>query len=368
MKELMISSSPHFHSKNSTQRIMIDVCIAMMPTTIWGIAVFGFRAFAVVILSVLSAVLTEYLLNLISKENTIWDFSAVITGLLVGLNMAPNVPLMIPCLASIFAIAVAKWTFGGLGSNWANPAIAGRLFVFFSFSSAMSEFKTPSTIMKSQSAASLMGLSKAKFDAVSSATPLSLCKSAVNSGTFKGLSTLEILSSENYLYSDFAQKISNSTGWNVYNIDAFLGNVSGCIGEVSSMMILIGAAYLLIRGVIDWIIPAFYILSFAFLTWIFGGTVNGMGLFSGEVLSALLRGGLLLAAFFMATDMVTTPVTRKGMAVYAVGCGFFTFLFRFFGSLPEGASLAILLMNIATPTIDKFCKPVKFGSVKGAKK
>lgn len=358
-----ISSSPHIHSKDNTQRIMIDVCIAMLPTTIWGVYVFGFRAFLVVALSILSSVLAEYLLGLISKENTIWDFSAVVTGFLVGLNMAPDVPLFIPCLASIFAIFVAKWTFGGLGANWANPAIAGRLFVFFSFSSEMSRFALPKTVLGSQSANALMSISSAKFDAVSSATPLSLYKSAVNTGLYKGMNTLQVYASENYLYSDFAARLASKTGWNVYNIDAFFGNISGCIGEVSTILILVGAAYLLIRKVISYVTPLAYILSFAILTWIFGGTPNGLGLFHGDVLSQLLRGSIFLAAFFMATDFVTTPVTKKGMMIFGIGCGFFTFLFRFFGSLPEGASIAILLMNMLTPTIDKFCKPVKFGEV-----
>lgn len=359
-----VTSSPHIHSKENTQRIMADVCLALLPSMLWGIYSFGFRAFFVMLFSIAGSVLTEFILGKLSGENTIWDLSAVVTGMLIGMNMSPEIPLFIPVIASIFSIAVVKWSFGGLGANWANPAIAGRLFVFFSFSSSMSVFKLPRLIAESDSALKLISLSSAKFDAISSATPLGLIKTSVNSGNFQGLSSLEILSKQNYLYSDFAFKLSEKTGWNVYNIDNFIGNVGGCIGEVSSLLLIIGAIYLLIRKVITFHIPLSYLLSFSVLTWIFGGIPNNRGFFSGEVLSSVFRGGLIIAVFFMATDMVTTPVTKKGMLIFGFGCGFFTFLFRSFGSLPEGASIAILLMNMFTPTIDKFCKPRKFGMLK----
>lgn len=334
----------------STSSIMLSVACALTPAWIWGVWVFGVRALLVMLVSIASAVLTEYLLGLVSKENTINDGSALVTGMLIGMNMSPSVPLFIPVLASVFAIAVVKWTFGGLGANWANPAIAGRVFVFFSFTSAMSSFQLPKTLASGA-------------DFVSTATPLSLIKTATVSGSYAGMGTLDILAAQNYPVTEFARNLSRITGINAYNIDAFFGNISGCIGEVSTLLLLAGGIYLLCRKIITWHIPVVYLGSFAILTWIFGGVPNGAGFFRGEVLSALLRGGIVLGAFFMATDYVTTPVTRKGMVIFALGCGFFNFLFRTFGSLPEAASVAILLMNIVTPTIDRFVKPKLFGEV-----
>ena len=345
-----ITTSPHFHSGASTRNIMLSVACALTPAWIWGVWVFGLRALLVMLVSIVSAVLTEYLLGLISKENTISDFSALVTGMLIGMNMSPSIPLFIPVIASVFAIAVVKWTFGGLGANWANPAIAGRVFVFFSFTSAMSSFTLPRTLSSGA-------------DLVSSATPLSLIKTVTVSGSSAGMGTLDILASQNYPVSDFALRLSNATGINAYNIDAFFGNISGCIGEVSTILLLAGGIYLLCRKIITWHIPVVYLLTFSVLTWIFGGIPNGCGFFRGDVLSAILRGGIVLGAFFMATDYVTTPVTHKGMVIFAVGCGFFNFLFRTFGSLPEATSVAILLMNIVTPTIDRFVKPKLFGEV-----
>lgn len=341
-----ISTSPHFHSGASTQRIMIDVCIALLPASIWGVCSFGARAALILIISILSSCLTEFLLGRIVHEYTLWDFSAVVTGLIVGLNMPVTIPLFIPVLASMFAIAVAKWTFGGLGANWANPAVSGRVFVFFSFTSAMSSFVMPKCLLR---------------DGVTSASPLSLVKTLVSSGEGLGHTSLELLSMQSYPTSALAQKIQASTGINAYNIDAFLGNIPGCIGEVSVLMLLIGAIYLIVRKVITWHIPVSYILSFGLFTCVFGGIPFGLGLFHGEPLAGVLRGGLMLGACFMATDMVTSPVSHKGMIVFGIGCGFFTFLFRSFGSLPEATSVAILIMNIITPTIDKFIVPKKFG-------
>ncbi len=342
-----VSTSPHFHSGASTKNIMYSVAAAMAPACLWGVYVFGLRALLVLAVSIASAVLTEFLLGKVSKEFTIWDGSALVTGMLVGMNMSPAIPIFIPIVASAFAIAVAKWTFGGLGANWANPAIAGRVFVFFSFTSAMSTFTAPRTITS--------------LDAVSSATPLSFIKTAVAAGENVGQTSLEILCANGFGTTALAQKIEALTGISAYNVDAFLGNIPGCIGEVSKLLILAGGIYLLCRKIITWHIPVSCLGVYAILTWIFGGVPNGLGFFQGEVLANLLRGGLILGAFFMATDMVTTPVTHKGMLIFGAGCGIFTFLFRTFGSLPEATSVAILMMNILTPTIDRFCIPKRFG-------
>lgn len=348
-----VSSSPHVHDSLSTDKAMFYVLISLLPATLWGFYVFGLRSILTVALSVFTAVLVEYLLGRIVKENTIRDYSAAVTGLLVGLNMPPMVPLYIPVIASAFAIAVAKWTFGGLGANWANPALAGRIFVFFSFTSQMSSFSLPRTL---------------GVDSVSSATMLSSIKTAVSSGSASGMSYDSVLSSSGALSSAFAEKVSSAIPFlSPYEVDAFLGNVGGCIGEVSALLLLLGGLLLLYKKIITWHIPLTYLGGFALLSWIFGGTPRGLGLFHGEVLLPLFTGGLFLGAFFMATDWVTTPTTAKGQVIFGLGCAFFTFLIRYFGSLPEGVSLAILLMNILTPTIDRYVRPKKFGYVKPEK-
>ncbi len=348
-----VSTSPHIHSGVSTKKIMLSVALALAPAAIWGVHVFGTRALVTMCLSIGFALLTEALLNKVSHEDTLWDGSALVTGMLVGMNMPPEVPYFIPVLASVFAIGVVKWTFGGLGHNWANPAIGGRVFVFFSFSSAMSRFSMPRTLLKT--------LGGVVPDAISGASPLSITKTVTAAKTMVGMTSTEILSSQGYPYTDFAARLSASTGMNPYNIDAFFGNIPGSIGEVSAFLLILGGVYLLYKKIITWYIPASYLASFALLTWIFGGVPNGLGLFHGEVAASMLRGGLILGALFMATDMVTTPYTRTGHFIFGIGCGLFTFLFRTFGSLPEACSVAILMMNIATPTIDRYSVPKRFG-------
>ena len=359
---ITVKCSPHIHSKNSTDKAMIYVIIALLPSCIWGCFVFGWHAAVVVAVSIISAVLSEYLLNLISKEHTLTDFSALLTGLLVGMNMPPMIPLYVPVIASVFAIAVVKWTFGGLGSNWMNPALGGRVFVFFSFTNAMTDFTLPKTLMKAADA-----MSRASFsnhivaDAFSGATPLSVLKTGLSMG-ITGHDQFYMLNGRPV--TDFASSLGDKLGINPFAVDAFFGNTPGCIGEVSALLLILGGIFLLCMKVINWRIPVIYIGSFTLLTWIFGGLPYELGLFSGEILLPVFSGGLMLGAIFMATDWVTTPTTPKGEIIYAIGCGFFTFLLRSFGSLPEGVSLAIILMNIAVPTIDRYCKTKKFGFVK----
>lgn len=346
-----VSVSPHVHSSLSTDKAMLYVIIALLPSAIWGVFAFGLRALLVLLVSVASSVLVEYIMGRVSKESTLKDYSAVVTGLLIGMNMSPSIPLYIPVLASLFAIIVVKWTFGGLGCNWMNPALAGRVFVFFSFSSAMSSFGAPRFIAS---------------DAVSSATMLSTIKTAVSSGS--SASNADILSNASMAMSSFASSIEASTGINGYIVDAFVGNIAGCIGEVSALLLLLGGIFLIATHVIRWHVPVVFIGSFALLSWVFGGLPRGLGMFQGEVVLPVLTGGLFLGAFFMATDWVTSPTSLKGQILYAFGCGFFTFLIRYFASLPEGVSIAILLMNIVTPTIDRYVRPKKFGYVKPEKK
>lgn len=328
-----VTTSPHVHSSMDIRKSMLYVFIALLPSAIWGVVVFGLMALVTLALSIASAVLTEYLLSKVTKEEvTINDMSAAVTGLLIGMNMPPHVPFYIPVLASVFAIIVVKWSFGGLGCNWMNPALGGRVFVFFSFTSAMSAFSLP----------------RFAADAASSATPLSSVKTLLSNG--------EVFTSA-----------SEMSGYPV--MDAFIGNIPGCIGEVSALLLIAGGLFLIYTKVMTWHIPVSYIGSFAFLTWVFSGLRCGQGFFipMNDLLMALFTGGLMLGAIFMATDWVTTPTTPVGMIVFGIGCGFFTFLIRYFGSLPEGVSLAIILMNVATPTIERYIKPKKFGYVKPVK-
>ena len=345
---LTVSASPHIHAKQNTASIMWSVSLALAPATLWGVYAFGLRTLLVLGVAILSSVLCEYLLGRLSKESTLADGSAFLTGLLVGVNMSPSVPLYIPFVASAFAIFVAKWVFGGLGANWINPALAGRVFVFFSFTTPMSTYKLPRTL------ASLAP------DALSSATPLSFTKTAIASGQL-GLDSNALLAQGGYPYTGFAQNIASVTGFSPYSIDTFLGNVGGCIGEVSALLLLLGGLYMLIRKIITWHVPATYLGSVGLLSWIFGGIPSELGLFAGSFFPTLFTGGLMLGALFMATDYVTSPITHKGQIIFGLGCGFFTFLFRFFGSMPEAVSVSILLMNIVTPTIDRYVVPRKFG-------
>ena len=220
---LNVRISPHDHDSISTDKAMLYVVFALLPAAIWGCVMFGFRAAVVLVVSIASSLLTEWLLGKINKENTLRDYSALVTGLLIGMNMPPSIPFLIPVLASVFAIFIVKWTFGGLGCNWANPALAGRIFVFFSFSSLMSKFSLPWPL-------------KRGAELVSSATPLSAVKMEITSG----LGSEAILSSANVPVSGIASSLSASLGINPYFVDEFLGFAGGCIGEVSALLLIIG--------------------------------------------------------------------------------------------------------------------------------
>jgi electron transport complex protein RnfD len=349
--KLIVTSSPHLHARSSTASIMWNVSIALAPAALWGVYVFGLRALLVLGVSIATAVLAEFLLGKISRETTIQDGSAFLTGLLIGMNMPSGVKLFVPILASIFAIAVAKWIFGGLGANWINPALAGRVFVFFSFTGLMSSYTLPRFL--------------GTVDSVSGATMLTAMKLQIVDKAVPGLTSSGILTSIGYPSTGFAQSLSESLNGVVspYALDAFFGLMGGSIGEVSALLLLVGAAYLLAKKIITWHIPVFFLGTFSLFAWVLGGLRNGMGLFQGDVLLQLCSGGMMLGAFFMATDMVTSPTTAKGMCIFGAGIGFFTFLLRYFGSLPESVSLAIVIMNIFTPTIEKFILPKRFGEV-----
>lgn len=308
-----VSVSPHIRDKSSTRKIMIDVCIALVPTLAFGVWHFGINALFVILSSVLSCVVSEAVFELIIKKPiTVFDFSAVVTGLILALNMPPNIAWWVPAVGGVFAIVIVKMLFGGIGQNIMNPALAARCFLLISFASRMTDFSV---------------------DGVSSATPLAMLKS----------------------------------GGSVDLLDAFLGFKTGCIGEVSILAILIGAAYLLIRKVISIRIPAVYILSTALFIFLFTLATTGMPTWQ-FMLGELLTGGLMAGAFFMATDYTTSPITKWGQVIYAVLIGFLTAVFRVLGSSAEGVSYAIIISNLFVPIIEKITVPKPFGVKKKEKK
>lgn len=321
---LNVSSNPHVRDKMTTSRIMQLVVLALLPTTLFGIWNFGFRALLVVLVTVASSVFFEWLYDrLMHKKNTVTDFSAVVTGLLLALNMPPQIPLWMPVLGSAFAIIVVKQLFGGLGQNFMNPALAARCFLMISFAGKMTDFAVDK----------LSGYHC--IDTVTGATALAELK---NSGF-----TADSLSVK----------------------DLFIGNIHGTIGETSALAILIGAVILLAFKVIDLKIPLTYIGSFAVFV-IFYMLGTGKGFDVNYLFSHLFGGGLMLGAWFMATDYVTTPITPKGQLLYGCCLGVVTAIFRLFGGSAEGVSYAIIFCNLLVPLIEKVTKPVAFG--KGGKK
>lgn len=309
-EHLLVTASPHIRSYVSTQKVMATVIVALLPALFAATYYFGFRALLLAAVCVAASVLSEYLIRkvVMKKDNTVSDLSAAVTGLLLALNLPATMPLWMAAIGCVFAIVVVKQLFGGLGQNFVNPAIVGRIFLVVSFTSQMTHWVQPQT------------------DAVASATPL----------------------------VQLAQKSPDLPSlWNM-----FIGNRAGSMGETCILALLIGGVFLMVIRVIKPTIPLVYM-----------GTVYVLAtLFGADGLYHLLSGGLVLGAFFMATDYTTSPTTTKGKVIYAVGLGFFTVLIRIFGSYPEGVSFAILLMNIVTPYIDRFTKSVPFGGVAVAKK
>jgi len=318
--------------------MMAWVLISLAPAFAWSVYTFGFRTAGVVGIAVSSAVLTEGLLNLaFGRPNSLGDLSAVVTGVLIGFNMPPQIPLFIPAAASVFAIAVVKWSFGGLGANWMNPAMAGRVFVFYSWGAEMTSFTAPRTLIA---------------DSASGATPLGAVKSNLL-GFAMGDSAGKSFGGP--------MELLEMSGFPSGYFDLWIGRMAGSLGEVSALLLVLGAIVLIIKKILNWEIPLAYIGSFALLIWLFDGIQYGNGVFTGDVLFHLLTGGLMLGALYMATDLVTTPLTRLGRIIFGLGCGFLTFVIRRFGSLAEGVSLAIIFMNILVPLINRFAKPKRYG-------
>jgi H+/Na+-translocating ferredoxin:NAD+ oxidoreductase subunit D len=351
---LIIESSPQIKQFDSTRSVMWAVSLCLLPAGTWAVWVFGLRVLAVLFASILAAVIAEAAISFILKRNTLMDGSAFLTGLLIGFNMPPSIPYYIPVVASIFAIVVVKWAFGGLGGNFMNPALAGRVFVFFSWTGPMTRWSMPKTLPT--------------IDALSSATPLGYLKSGLLEYTGNIDGPARFLAETAYPHTNLDSGITSwlnaNMGFNLSEgyIDMFLGNIPGSIGEISVLLLLLGSIYLFARKIITWEIPVSFIVSFGLLIWIFGGTrYSGGAYFNGDVLFHLFTGGLVLGVIYMATDMVTSPHTRRGMLIYGIGAGVLTFMIRIYGSFPEGVSLAIILMNIFVPMIDQYTKPKRFG-------
>lgn len=310
-----VSSSPHVRSKDTTSRIMLYVIIALLPTSLFGIYNFGFKALVLMIVTIASCVASEWVFNkIVHKKDTVTDLSAIVTGLLLALNLPATLPWWEAAIGGVVAIIIVKCLFGGLGQNFMNPALGARCFLLIAFAADMTNY----------------GITKDGIEVYSSVTPLA----AMRSG--EAVSTMDML----------------------------IGRTAGTIGETSAIAILIGAIFLILMGVIDLRIPASYIVTFIVFMVLF----SGHGFDANYITAQLCGGGLMLGAFFMATDYVTSPITPRGQIVFGICCGILTGLFRTMGANAEGVSFAIILSNLLVPMIEKLTIPNAFGVVKEAKK
>lgn len=311
MEKMIVSTSPHIHSKVSTQSIMRDVIIALLPAAVAGVILFGWQALITILVCVATTVLSEFLFNLFTKKDqTVTDLSAVVTGLILALSLPAKVDIWHCIVGSVFAIVVVKCLFGGIGCNFANPAATARVFLLIAFSASIGGATAPAL---------------GSVDLVATATPLEIIKL----GNGAELPSL---------------------------VDMFLGNRAGAIGETSALALILGGLYLIVRRVIKWQVPVIYIATVFLLSLIIKQDLT-------IALYQVLGGSLMIAAFFMITDYSTTPINTLGKMVFAFGCGVITVLIRFWGAYPEGVSFAILLMNILSPYIEKLCARKPFGKV-----
>lgn len=312
MSNFAVTSSPHLRDKATSQRIMQEVCLALAPAGIAGIILYGFNAALLIAICVATCVLSEFVWQKATRQTvTISDWSAVVTGLLLAYNLPATAPWWIAVIGSILAIILVKQFFGGIGSNFMNPALTARAILFISWSGIMGAYPKANAFQFTA-------------DAVTGATPLA----TLNGGSTEGVRLLDLL----------------------------LGNQGGVLGETCAIAIILGGVYLIVRGIVDWRIPVSFIGT-VFLCFLIKDGAE-------VALYQLLAGGLMLGAFFMATDYATSPITRIGRVIFGIGCGFFLFIIRAFANYPEGCSFAILFMNVATPVIDRFTMPRPFGEVK----
>lgn len=327
--KLIATSNPHIRGSETTRSIMLDVIIAMLPALVWGIFKFGVEALILTAVSVAGCMFFEWGYRAIMKKpQSVGDLSAVVTGMLLAFVCPPTTPLWMILIGDFFAIIVVKQLFGGIGKNFVNPALAGRAFLLGSYAGVMTTWVNPA-----ESKAPLLG---GIADAATAATPLAIMKS----GDMAGLTAK-------------------------YSVaDMFLGNIPGSMGEISALMLLIGGIYLIVRKVINWHTPVSYIATVAVLTFLFPKYGSGVE----WMLYSIFGGGLMLGAFFMATDYATSPVTKKGQVIFGIGCGLFTVFIRYFGSYNEGVCYSIMVMNLCVALIDKYTKPTRFGVVKSDKK
>lgn len=321
-KKLIVSSSPHVRSNEDTSYIMKQVIIALIPAALAGVYFFRLNAISVMFFCILGTVGSEFLYQKITKEeSTIGDFSAVVTGLLLAFNVPASLPWWMCLAGGAFAIIVIKMVFGGIGNNFINPALGARAFLLASFPVAMTAWTNPGV--------NWIG---SNLDAVTTATPLSFLKVG-------------------------AAGVTDLTANSINMTDMIVGNIGGCIGETSAILIVLGGVYLIYKGIIDYTIPAFYIGTVFILTFILGGFSFDFALYE------LFAGGLMLGGFFMLTDYTTSPMTKKGQIIYALLAGIITSVIRLYGGYPEGVSYSILLANVATPLIDKYVSNRVFGEV-----
>ena len=327
--KLIATSNPHIRSSETTRSIMLDVIIAMLPALVWAVIWFGVKALTLTAVSVIGCMFWEWLYRrLMKKPQSVGDLSAVVTGMLLAFVCPVTTPYWMIIIGGFFSIVVVKQLFGGIGKNFVNPALAGRAFLLGSYAGVMTTW-----IDATQNKAPLMG---STADIVTAATPLAYMKT----GNMAGLT-------ETYSV-----------------MDMFLGKTGGSLGEISAAMLILGGLYLIWRKVINWQTPVAYIATVAVLSFLFpkaGSSLEWM-------LYSVFGGGLMLGAFFMATDYATSPVTKKGQLVFGIGCGLFTVLIRYFGSYNEGVCYSIMVMNLCVALIDKYTKPTRFGVVKSDKK
>ena len=327
--KLIATSNPHIRSSETTRSIMLDVIIAMLPALVWAVIWFGVKALTLTAVSVIGCMFWEWLYRkLMKKPQSVGDLSAVVTGMLLAFVCPVTTPYWMIIIGGFFSIIVVKQLFGGIGKNFVNPALAGRAFLLGSYAGVMTTW-----IDATQNKAPLMG---STADIVTAATPLAYMKT----GNMAGLT-------ETYSV-----------------MDMFLGKTGGSLGEISAAMLILGGLYLIWRKVINWQTPVAYIATVAVLSFLFpkaGSSLEWM-------LYSVFGGGLMLGAFFMATDYATSPVTKKGQLVFGIGCGLFTVLIRYFGSYNEGVCYSIMVMNLCVALIDKYTKPTRFGVVKSDKK
>ena len=327
--KLIATSNPHIRSSETTRSIMLDVIIAMLPALVWAVIWFGVKALTLTAVSVIGCMFWEWLYRkLMKKPQSVGDLSAVVTGMLLAFVCPVTTPYWMIIIGGFFSIIVVKQLFGGIGKNFVNPALAGRAFLLGSYAGVMTTW-----IDATQNKAPLMG---STADIVTAATPLAYMKT----GNMAGLT-------ETYSV-----------------MDMFLGKTGGSLGEISAAMLILGGLYLIWRKVINWQTPVAYIATVAVLSFLFPKAGSGLE----WMLYSVFGGGLMVGAFFMATDYATSPVTKKGQLIFGIGCGLFTVLIRYFGSYNEGVCYSIMVMNLCVALIDKYTKPTRFGVVKSDKK